>query len=347
MHIPRGTAYTYAYATRTARRRMGLVQRQASLLVMLQQLLLPPTGCARVIVGIEPSTRKVQVQQTPSSTSAIDLAAQRGECESAQILVRTDDLAGIRNISVQFFPLFQDEVAEGLAGSFSPAHWSARQLGYVSCHQNPNSIPSVEQSPGWQPDPLLRLDWPDSGADRPNPQLYPRWSRNPVGTIPYVPQNHTQSIWVTVCVPRNATPGVFTGNLSVYGVVHETHQWHHIIPVTLEIWSLTVTEVGDSNALGTAFIWLEPTNAANWTHDCFLNGNDSLYKHCEQRDEWLRFLRRNRVPPSFGGTLGGPGHTLEGTRAGRDLGGARWMQLLDVTTLGALRILNRFHLNIW
>jgi hypothetical protein len=286
----------------------------------------------------------VRVEQAPPPTSAIDIAAQRGECESAQVLVRTDDPAGIRNISVKFAPLFQSETATGgtyaaADGSFSAAHWSARQQGYVYCHRNQDFVPSVEQSPGWQPDPLLRLDLPESGLDRPSSQLYPSWSRGPVGIIPYVPQNHTQSIWVTVCVPRNATPGIFTGNLSVHGVVGAGHAWRYGIPVKLEVWSLTVPDVGDStNTLGTAFIWLEPTNAVNWTQDCFRNGNKSLYRHCEQRDEWLRFLHRNRVPPSFGGTLGdSAGHSLGGTRAGRDLGGARWMQLLDVTTLGALR----------
>ena len=109
----------------------------------------------------------------------------------------------------------------GNGASFSAEHWTARQQGYVHCQRNPGFIPSVQQSPGWQPDPLLRLDVPDSGTELPSTQtgLYPNWRRSGVGVIPHIPANHSQSIWLTVCVPHNATPGIFEGQFTVDGML--------------------------------------------------------------------------------------------------------------------------------
>eukprot|EP01046_Picozoa_sp_COSAG06_P011333 COSAG06_NODE_644_length_13470_cov_22.234313_3_plen_813_part_00 len=295
-------------------------------------------------VRVVPSTVKVKLdERRPSAVAAdqIDVAAQRGECESVQLWMRhSSDTTALHNISVHFAPLLgsggasPDDVASPM---FAAAHWSARQQGYVYCQKNKDFIPSVDQSPSWQPDPLLRLDLPDGGSAPPSHALYPAWERGPTGVIPYVPPNHTQSVWATVCVPRTATPGNYSGEFSIRGLVGTAHAaWQHSVKVKLEVWTLTLAELGAEGTLDTAFIWLEPTsNDNNWTQDCMPQGNDTLYRECPQRDEWFRFLRRNRVPPDFGGNaLGGSYHSLAETRARRDQAGARWQNLLDVSVLG-------------
>ena len=288
-----------------------------------------------VEVHVEPSTTKVDVdaaKPSAAAASSIDIAAQRGECESVQLVVRPV-ATSLRNVSVTFAPL------TGGAASFPAAdHWTARQQGYVYCDVNSAWVPSVQQSPGWQPDPLLRLDLPDSGTDlaSADARIYPNWRRGGVGVIPFIPTNKSQSIWLTVCVPRNATPGTFQGEFSVDGVLGDamTAWVPKPVAVKLEIWPLVLPEVGDPNTLGTAFIWLEPTITVNWTRDCYRNGNASLYRSCSQRDEWFAFLKRNRIPPNFGGTLGSGAQSLESYVAARDIGGSKWMQLLAVSDLG-------------
>jgi hypothetical protein len=118
-----------------------------------------------VVVRVVPPTVKVRLEEKAPSAAAsdsVDIAAQRGECESAQLWIRhPGEEISLRNVSVRFAPLAP---ATGPGPTFAAAHWSARQQGYVHCRRNENFIPSVEQSPSWQPDPLLRLDIPDGGS---------------------------------------------------------------------------------------------------------------------------------------------------------------------------------------
>ena len=184
----------------------------------------------------------------------VDIAAQLGECESAQLWVRPlhtpTDTIDIRNLTVDITPLLP---AAGGGASYPPATWPVRQQGYVHCRNSsaPDMLPSRLVSPSWQPDPLLTLDRPDAGSSDLQDQ-HP-WVQQPTGIIPFVKSGSTQSVWLTTCVPRDGSvaAGNYAGTIQLHGLVGydgdegaQWTAWDHSVEAKLEVWPITLPELG-------------------------------------------------------------------------------------------------------
>jgi hypothetical protein len=148
-----------------------------------------PKEPGTVELHVERGSTKVPVCPSPGShdrSSALrtmDIAGQVGECESAQIWLRSD--GDMHNVTATM------SNCSGEGGvSILPSAWEIFQQGYVSCRK----APPYEPSGGWHPDPLLEI--PASGIAR-------------------VPAGLAQPIFFTLCIARDTLPGKCSGRVTL------------------------------------------------------------------------------------------------------------------------------------
>ena len=180
----------------------------------------PPVG-----IRVASSLEKLRPGGALPAGHAIELAAARGECESAQVAVRAER------------PL------AALAASSAPLEGPSRIVATLYRVENVElRAPSgPEGSPGPWPDPLVPERDPFHGEAR---------RAFPVA----VPALRVQAIWVELCVPREAKPGRYSGVVRLRDGDRELGH----VPVRLEVWpfalpatsTFTVT-VGLATRVGT------------------------------------------------------------------------------------------------
>jgi hypothetical protein len=187
--------------------------------------ILPPT---RHLNFSDPCTAHSDV-----SSASISWAAQRGEYESAQLLLSASSsalLAGAGpssaaavggELSVEF-----SDLVSASGSIISSSHLTWRQQGYVLVRHTSryadSGCPGMNKEGScWRPDPLL--------DPAPNNTI----------AMPTDPA-HSQPIWITVAVPRNATPAPqhaeYTGQctLSLDGATFAS------VNISLEVWEVAV-----------------------------------------------------------------------------------------------------------
>ena len=197
----------------------------------------PPPGPLEWFV--EPSAVDIQLTDAgpmATSTKAIDLAGQIGECEAVQLRLRHDG-TDMTDISVAFSPLTR-KAADGdsdAAGATLPASaWSSFQVGYVNTTSTAfcQTCSGPSNCGGWKPDPLLAI---------------------PKGGIQFVPSGLTQPIFLELCIPRgsaDALAGRYSGEAAVaIGSSGEVVT----VPVAVEVWPIVIPEVNSSAAWPTVF----------------------------------------------------------------------------------------------
>lgn len=134
---------------------------------------------------------------------AIDLSAARGECESAQIAVRSP--RPIAALSAEAAPLAGPS-------TIAPALYRVETVE-LSAPSGP------EGAPGPWPDPLVPARDAFFGEPR---------RAFPVA----VPAGRLQAIWVELCVPRGAAPGRYRGAVRLADAGRALGE----VPVRLEVW---------------------------------------------------------------------------------------------------------------
>lgn len=144
---------------------------------------------------------------------AIELAAARGECEAAQIAVRSDRAIGALTAE-----------AAPLAGP-APLPLTLYRVDTVELE-----APSgPEGAAGAWPDPLVPVR--DAFFDQPRRAF-------PVA----VPANRLQAIWVEVCVPRAAAPGRYRGAVRLADGTRRVGE----VPVRLQVWPFALPATSTS-----------------------------------------------------------------------------------------------------
>ena len=119
--------------------------------------------------------------------TAITLSAARNEAESAQVVLMPSQDKALRNARITASPLTGPN---GAVIEADRVQW--QQVGYVYLGEHAKEHPFIRKTaPGWWPDPLL----PVARFD-----VEPGW---------------TQPVWVTVTVPPDASPGSYTGFLTI------------------------------------------------------------------------------------------------------------------------------------
>jgi hypothetical protein len=198
------------------------------LLLLLSLLLLPAPALAGadpprgpVAPGAEPvsalgvasALHKLRPGDPLPRARAIDLAAARGECESAQVAVRSDRALGA--VAAHAAAL------EGPRGArLAPALYRVATLELAA-----PSGPDGEA--GTWPDPLVPVRDPFFGEPR---------RAFPVA----VPAGRLQAIWVEVCVPSDAPPGRYRGTVSV----EDGPQSLGSVPLEVEVWPFALPASG-------------------------------------------------------------------------------------------------------
>jgi hypothetical protein len=248
---------------------------------------------AAVEITIERGSTKVPLRPPGGATAgaggavlaAVDLAGQAGECESAQVVLRSAD--DLRGVTARMSAL----TAPG-GGTIPAADWEVLQQGYVNCTASPVYHPS---GGGWHPDPLLQI--PPEG-------------------IALVPAGLAQPIYLTLCIPRDATPGTYSGQLALTGT--GIHSAPATVAVAVEVWPLVIPTLRDGVFEGT---WTfgspgfnrfypegsaSPWYPANVTFDPIHNKSSGVCCSAMQK-KWFRFFEAHRTAADpYGGISLGP-----------------------------------------
>ena len=211
------------------------------------------------------------IEQSALASASISWAAQRGEFESAQVLI-VPARAGLGELGVVFSDLVSPSGQRIDRGRLS---W--RQQGYVFVRHTSryadSGCPGLNSNGScWRPDPLLQ---PGNGVGNESKTI----------TLPMV-RGRSQPLWISVAVPRTATPmpqhGEYSGHLSLLldGALIAT------VPISLEVWNVTV-----------------PTPAeASVTHDWHFSSSRlaPFYPSRpleEVAEQWWQFMQAHRLPP--------------------------------------------------
>ena len=130
------------------------------------------------------------------------------------------------------------------------------QVGYVFCNQSGRYAGS---GGGWRSDPLLPVT--DDGFT--------------------VPTSTAQSIWITLHVPSDATPGMYTGSVDLI----LSSSTSITIPVTVNVWNITLPTLRQSH-IGTAW-------SGAWTPEYFAPYYGSQWN----ATAWYNLFVQHRMPP--------------------------------------------------
>ncbi|KAK8812368.1 hypothetical protein WA158_007602 [Blastocystis sp. Blastoise] len=136
-----------------------------------------------------------------------DIAAMKGEDEHSQLLIEPE--TGFAKL--EFNDLYK---ADGSV--FSSKFMEYKQVGFVFCEYN-ERVPY--SGGGWLADPLLDI----------------RGDNIPLS------KEYSQTLYVYIHVPREISAGIYKGNVTL-----TINKDVHAIPMTIEVWDITVPTVADA-----------------------------------------------------------------------------------------------------
>ena len=175
-------------------------------------------------------TRRVLREDVAEDSVDVRLAAARGEWESFQVLMRSDQPAQGINV-----------VPGDLAG-LDGAEIAASTARLHRQHQFHLTIPTCRNDafrPGWYPDALIPFNHPTTRQPL---------SGGRFDAVPFdLPANETHGFWVDVFVPTEAKPGEYRGTYQVTAADGGAIE----IPVALKVWDFALPRVSTlQTALG-------------------------------------------------------------------------------------------------
>jgi hypothetical protein len=167
------------------------------------------TGGSLAVWAVDPHVKVFRDTQAPKAAESVTLRAASNEYESGQVAIRSGlPLKGVR---VELSPL---RLADG-TGTIGLDHFTASFVGFIPVKKNTHDSEAVwiRRAPCEIPDVLLESQTLDVQADS------------------------TQPVWLTVFVPKDATPGVYRGEVTV--VAGERRA---AVPVTLTVDPFTLPD---------------------------------------------------------------------------------------------------------
>ena len=149
------------------------------------------------------------------------LTAARNEYAPFQIIVRAGT-SGLKRVNAVASPL----VAK-LGHTIPVDRITLYREHYVEVRK---SSPKSKGAPGWYPDALIPFLDPSTGK----PPVPARFAAAPFDIAP----DSNQPLWVDVLTPRDATPGEYTGAITVSAEGIRPHR----VPIQLTVWDFTLPE---------------------------------------------------------------------------------------------------------
>jgi hypothetical protein len=184
-------------------------------------------------------TRRVLREDPAGESLAVRLSAARGEWESFQILMRSDQpVAGIDLHSADLV---------GPDGTVWRAD-HARRYRQHQLHLSDSTYRNQDFRPGWYPDALIPFRDPGSGASVSRPVDSPSGdSPERTGSIeprfvavPFdLPADQTHGFWIDLYVPPGTTAGEYRGTWRLTATDGQAVE----IPVALEVWDFDLPRV--------------------------------------------------------------------------------------------------------
>ena len=158
----------------------------------------------------------------PGSKRAPVLSAARNEYAPFQIVVRAGT-GGLKRVNA---------VAESLwcqsgAKPFPPDRIALYREHYIEVRK---LSPKSRGKPGWYPDALIPFLDPSTGK----PPVRARFAAAPFDIAP----DSNQPLWVDVLTPRDATPGEYTGTITISAEGIRPRR----VPIELTVWDFTLSE---------------------------------------------------------------------------------------------------------
>lgn len=246
-------------------------------------------------VPVRPDTTcaDIGVASASCESRGIDIAAQRGESEGVQLLLRKeadldDKEGGLSNVTLE---LSVDKLPLSSASTY--------QVGYVFARRSPRYEGS---GGGWRPDPLLPLKSGD--------------------TID-VPPGVTQPLWISFVVRADAEPGLFNGSVTIR-CAKKCGDKGIEVPLTLSVWNLTLPSLNASE-LGTAW-------SGTWDDAAFepYYGKGYWNENSGFQQSWYDVMINHRTPPDA--IYRNTPRSVENVTYMAERG-VRWVALLDVSSL--------------
>jgi len=185
------------------------------------------TCAAAPITWVVPSLTRVGQTDGAGSTQSITLYAARGESQSFQVVVQAP-AGGLTNVNVSVSDLTGPSGA-AIPSSYQITLYSAH---YITVRNGSPNLGGLNQPlpPGLFPDALIPFNDPVTHA----PLTGATYTAAPFSLA----AGHNQPIWIDIAVPRTATPGAYTGVVSVtstQGTVTNAltlNVWHFTLPVS-------------------------------------------------------------------------------------------------------------------
>ena len=239
----------------------GYISRPLWLLAALSGFLAaePPAVRAQSapLVWVVPTLTRVARDAAPGTQREIALWAARGEYESFQVVVRAP-AGGLKNVSVAISDL------AGEHGRISRPNLTLFREHYVHIERGSPDRGGTNRplGPGWYPDALIPFTASGTRALR---------------AVPFdLAQSSNQPIWIDVFVPRDTSPGRYSGTVTV-----TSDEGKAAISVVLNVWNF---ELPLRPSLLSAF------NVSNDT-----NSNPRVFYGDEKQNQEL--LLRHKIMP--------------------------------------------------
>ena len=136
---------------------------------------------------VDPHVKVFRDLKPPAASGTVTLRAARNEYEPAQIAFRADK--PLKGVGVEITPLAHADAEATIAGEAITRSF----VGFIPLVKNTPHSEEIQlrAAPCEVPDPLLEADTID------------------------VEPNSTQPVWITVHIPNDAVPGVYSGQISV------------------------------------------------------------------------------------------------------------------------------------
>jgi Domain of unknown function (DUF4091)/Family of unknown function (DUF6067) len=164
---------------------------------------------------------RVQPRDALGSKHAAVLSAARNEYAPFQIIVRAG-AAGLKRVNA-------------VAGPLAPKRGHTIPAGQITLYREHyieirKLSPRSRGGPGWYPDALIPFLEPSTGK----PPVRARFAAAPFDIAP----DSNQPLWVDVRTPRDATPGVYSGAITISAEGIRPHR----VPIQLTVWDFTLSE---------------------------------------------------------------------------------------------------------
>jgi hypothetical protein len=164
---------------------------------------------------------RVRPRDAPGSRHAAVLSAARNEYAPFQIIVHagTSGLKRVNAVASPLMPKRGHPIPADQINLYREHYIEVRKLS-----------PKSRGAPGWYPDALIPFLDPSTGK----PPVRARFAAAPFDIAP----DSNQPLWVDVLTPRDATPGEYTGTITISAQGIRPQR----VPIELTVWDFTLPQ---------------------------------------------------------------------------------------------------------